>query len=96
MYFCSIQTKWLAADIEMAEKNSRESSTPEEDTLTTNKGMVLPFTPLSLAFDHVNYYINMPTVSSTYSSQNLIISNSHSLQHCFSSLSFPICDKYLC
>lgn len=28
------------------------------------KGMVLPFKPLSLAFDHVNYYVDMPTVSS--------------------------------
>ncbi|XP_028768400.1 pleiotropic drug resistance protein 2-like [Neltuma alba] len=26
----------------------------------TKKGMVLPFQPLSLAFSHVNYYINMP------------------------------------
>jgi len=56
--------------IDMAEKNSRENSTPEEDTLTTKRGMVLPFRPLSLAFDHVNYYINMPTVNSTHSSQN--------------------------
>ncbi|XP_014513559.1 pleiotropic drug resistance protein 2 [Vigna radiata var. radiata] len=44
-----------------AEKNSRENSTPEEDTLTTKRGMVLPFRPLSIAFDHVNYYIKMPT-----------------------------------
>ncbi|KAK7356955.1 hypothetical protein VNO80_16236 [Phaseolus coccineus] len=51
----------ISADIDMAEKNSRENSTPEEDTLTTKRGVVLPFRPLSLAFDHVNYYINMPT-----------------------------------
>lgn len=26
-------------------------------------GMVLPFEPLSLAFNHVNYYVDMPAVS---------------------------------
>lgn len=26
-------------------------------------GMVLPFRPLSLAFNHVNYYVDMPDVS---------------------------------
>lgn len=30
---------------------------------SARKGMVLPFTPLSLAFDHVNYYVDMPAVS---------------------------------
>lgn len=27
------------------------------------KGMVLPFQPLSLAFNHINYYVDMPAVS---------------------------------
>lgn len=27
------------------------------------RGMVLPFEPLSLAFNHVNYYVDMPAVS---------------------------------
>lgn len=26
------------------------------------RGMVLPFQPLSLAFNHVNYYVDMPSV----------------------------------
>lgn len=30
---------------------------------TNKRGMVLPFTPLSLSFDHVNYYVDMPAVS---------------------------------
>jgi hypothetical protein len=30
------------------------------------KGMVLPFQPLSLAFNHVNYYVDMPAVSNFY------------------------------
>ncbi|XP_061374184.1 pleiotropic drug resistance protein 2-like isoform X3 [Gastrolobium bilobum] len=46
---------------DMAERNTSESSIPKADTTTTKSGMVLPFRPLSLAFDHVNYYINMPT-----------------------------------
>jgi hypothetical protein len=29
------------------------------------RGMVLPFQPLSLAFNHVNYYVDMPAVSQT-------------------------------
>ncbi|KAK6929099.1 ABC-2 type transporter [Dillenia turbinata] len=29
-------------------------------------GMVLPFPPLSLAFDHVNYYVDMPAVNKTF------------------------------
>lgn len=29
----------------------------------TNRGMVLPFQPLSLAFNNVNYYVDMPPVS---------------------------------
>ena len=27
------------------------------------RGMVLPFQPLSLAFNNVNYYVDMPSVS---------------------------------
>lgn len=29
----------------------------------SRRGMVLPFQPLSLAFNHVNYYVDMPAVS---------------------------------
>lgn len=34
----------------------------------TKRGMVLPFKPLSLSFDNVNYYVDMPAVSSLYTS----------------------------
>lgn len=47
-------------NIEMAERNTVESPILKADTATTKRGMVLPFRPLSLAFDRVNYYINMP------------------------------------
>ncbi|PSS04971.1 Pleiotropic drug resistance protein [Actinidia chinensis var. chinensis] len=32
-----------------------------EEIPTFRRGMVLPFQPLSLAFDHVNYYVDMPS-----------------------------------
>ncbi|OAY38969.1 hypothetical protein MANES_10G057300v8 [Manihot esculenta] len=42
------------------------SNTPDRPAVTstghapTKRGMVLPFQPLSLAFNHVNYYVDMP------------------------------------
>lgn len=30
------------------------------------RGMVLPFQPLSLAFEHVNYFVDMPAVSRSF------------------------------
>ncbi|WJX13990.1 hypothetical protein P8452_04313 [Trifolium repens] len=43
-------------------KSFEKRNTSERPILnaTTKRGMVLPFRPLSLAFNHVNYYINMP------------------------------------
>ena len=45
----------------MAVKSSLEiaGSTDQEGST----GMVLPFQPLSLAFNHVSYYVDMPAVS---------------------------------
>ncbi|KAK6156302.1 hypothetical protein DH2020_010550 [Rehmannia glutinosa] len=40
-------------------KNKSEGSSHGQNA-TVRRGMVLPFTPLSLAFDHVNYYVDMP------------------------------------
>lgn len=51
----------------MAERKTPESSISKADAATTKRGMVLPFRPLSLAFDQVNYYIDMPTVNSAHS-----------------------------
>ncbi|CAN6438730.1 unnamed protein product [Victoria cruziana] len=36
------------------------SGSSRSGTTAPRKGMVLPFQPLSLAFDHVNYYVDMP------------------------------------
>lgn len=46
--------------IDMAVMNTPDNSNV---STTTKKGMVLPFQPLSLAFDHVSYYVDMPVVS---------------------------------
>ncbi|KAL1544434.1 Pleiotropic drug resistance protein 2 [Salvia divinorum] len=43
---------------EMTARNLSEGNSSVVDG--SRKGMVLPFTPLSLAFDHVNYYVDMP------------------------------------
>ncbi|XP_022860438.1 pleiotropic drug resistance protein 2-like isoform X2 [Olea europaea var. sylvestris] len=45
--------------IDMTVRNKSEGNNSGESS-TKKKGMVLPFTPLSLAFDHVNYYVDMP------------------------------------
>lgn len=36
------------------------------------KGMVLPFTPLAMSFDSVNYYVDMPPVR-VLTTQSLIV-----------------------
>ncbi|XP_023766493.1 pleiotropic drug resistance protein 2 [Lactuca sativa] len=41
------------------EQNKKHQKTDTE-MAARMKGMVLPFQPLSLAFDHVNYYVDMP------------------------------------
>ncbi|KAI6674140.1 hypothetical protein NL676_002046 [Syzygium grande] len=44
--------------IDMAVKSTSELLADSEKAL--QRGMVLPFQPLSLAFNHVNYYVDMP------------------------------------
>ncbi|KAI7742385.1 hypothetical protein M8C21_015295, partial [Ambrosia artemisiifolia] len=36
------------------------SAEDDQEMTSKKKGMVLPFQPLSLTFDHVNYYVDMP------------------------------------
>ncbi|KAL0543693.1 hypothetical protein IC582_018796 [Cucumis melo] len=38
----------------------KSSNAANNSNSTEKKGMVLPFQPLSLAFNHVNYYVDMP------------------------------------
>ncbi|KAK4385528.1 Pleiotropic drug resistance protein 2 [Sesamum angolense] len=44
---------------EMSLRSKSEGNDMAENSMT-RRGMVLPFTPLSLAFHHVNYYVDMP------------------------------------
>ncbi|KAI7983289.1 Pleiotropic drug resistance protein 2 [Camellia lanceoleosa] len=47
--------------IDMAVRNAQGSTSSNVDGANQSKrGMVLPFAPLSLVFDHVNYYVDMP------------------------------------
>ncbi|CAA2976578.1 pleiotropic drug resistance 2-like [Olea europaea subsp. europaea] len=50
----------MAEGIDMAVRNKSRGKKSEENG-SRRRGMVLPFTSLSLAFDHVNYYVDMPT-----------------------------------
>ncbi|KAL0303556.1 UNVERIFIED_CONTAM: Pleiotropic drug resistance protein 2 [Sesamum radiatum] len=49
----------IAEGNEMSVRSKSEGNNSAENSMT-RKGMVLPFTPLSLAFHHVNYYVDMP------------------------------------
>lgn len=42
--------------------NSTKAKSAREIIGSDKKGMVLPFTPLSLTFDHVKYSVDMPAV----------------------------------
>ncbi|TKY53483.1 Pleiotropic drug resistance protein 2 [Spatholobus suberectus] len=51
----------LFEGIDMEVRNTAHSSIPKAaENTKSKKGMVLPFQPLTLAFQNVNYYIDMP------------------------------------
>ncbi len=55
------------SSISSAGANSDQSdAVAEADVALRKKGMVLPFQPLSIAFNHINYFIDMPPVSSAF------------------------------
>ncbi|KAF3943051.1 hypothetical protein CMV_030353, partial [Castanea mollissima] len=43
------------------ESNTMEPSSMAADEVATKRGMILPFTPLTMSFDSVNYYVDMPS-----------------------------------
>ena len=55
----------IATGIQMGVRNSQANgnSMVSATNNQATRGMVLPFQPLSLAFDHVKYYVDMPAVS---------------------------------
>ena len=40
-----------------------DSTLESANGVAPKRGMVLPFTPLAMSFDSVNYYVDMPAVS---------------------------------
>ena len=52
----------------------------EEVAVGVKRGMILPFEPLSISFDDVSYFVDMPSVSCTSPSATLHISSSLSLR----------------
>lgn len=66
----------MIAGIAMAVRNASRGSdsiVSADDDAPTRRGMVLPFRPLSLAFNHINYYVDMPAVSQFSEVNNLVI-----------------------
>lgn len=47
----------------MVRNMSRNSSIDGVKGIAPKRGMVLPFAPLAMSFDDVNYYVDMPPVS---------------------------------
>lgn len=64
MHHCMANMQFTITGIDMEVRNSTHSSIPKStEKAKTKKGMVLPFQPVSLAFENVNYYIDMPNVN---------------------------------
>ncbi|KAL6327286.1 hypothetical protein AAG906_017843 [Vitis piasezkii] len=59
----SASTAPMSEGIDMEVRNTRENTksvVKDASHAPTKRGMVLPFQPLSLVFEHVNYYVDMP------------------------------------
>lgn len=55
----------MITGIDMKVRNTKDRSIPKaRENAKSKKGMVLPFLPLSLAFENVKYYTDMPNVYS--------------------------------
>lgn len=52
--------------MEVKHASTSSNSTAASADHASKKGMILPFQPLSLAFDHINYFVDMPGVSSLF------------------------------
>ncbi|KAL2509221.1 ABC transporter G family member 39 [Forsythia ovata] len=60
----------IAGSSEGVEKEVRHASTSSDSSVDAEnrapkRGMLLPFQPLSLAFNHINYYVDMPAEMKT-------------------------------
>ena len=69
---------------EGAEENIVTNGSEGKNTYV-KRGMVLPFTPYTVSFDKVNYYVDMPAVSKLHVSVTSLQLKFHSLfplKHC--------------
>ncbi|KAL5976773.1 hypothetical protein ACLOJK_021106 [Asimina triloba] len=57
----AIQCKGGRANAELSQNS--QSSIEFVTGIAPKRGMVLPFTPLTMSFDEVNYYVDMPTMA---------------------------------
>ncbi|GJZ72461.1 ABC transporter G family member 35-like protein [Tanacetum coccineum] len=48
------------------EKQLVRNQSNSDDANVRKKGMILPFTPLAMSFDSVNYFVDMPQVTATF------------------------------
>ncbi|KAK0597989.1 hypothetical protein LWI29_030582 [Acer saccharum] len=46
-----------------------------KDGIAVKKGMILPFTPLSMSFDSVNYFVDMPSTTDVEGAESSLISD---------------------
>jgi hypothetical protein len=52
-----------ATNGEIKKSRTKRQSDREMVVPGTTKGMILPFEPLSISFDNISYYVDMPAVS---------------------------------
>jgi hypothetical protein len=50
-------------ELELSHNNGRNSVSSSVDSSGSRKGLVLPFTPLSLTFNNTKYSVDMPEVN---------------------------------
>ncbi|XP_057978363.1 ABC transporter G family member 42-like [Malania oleifera] len=50
----------VAMEKRRKQQNGKRSSSDSTDDITPKRGMVLPFTPISMSFNNINYYVDMP------------------------------------
>lgn len=63
-YGCPLINWFLGEMVIKNNQNINEDLSLEAPNVSAPKrGMILPFTPLSMSFENVNYYVDMPLVS---------------------------------
>lgn len=75
--------KILSGEMEIWRMSSRSNSNgisknadlalEASNGVAPKRGMVLPFTPLAMSFDDVNYYVEMPPVRNIFHFSSFII-----------------------